>query len=109
MEDTGAEEEAEITYSELYPDVVKYANNWVSADGAFLIEAYEMDDHFEIGVVQVTMIRLELYRQTGSLPDLLDWKKVLLFAAMFFGIRKFKKHPVIYIAISAVIGILFAF
>ncbi len=62
-----------------------------------------------IGVVQVTMIRLELYRQTGSLPDLLDWKKVLLFAAMFFGIRKFKKHPVIYIAISAVIGILFAF
>ena len=52
--DTDEAEEVEITYSELYPDVLKFANNWVSADGSFLIEAYEMDDHFEIGVVQVT-------------------------------------------------------
>ena len=52
---------------------------------------------------------LELYKQTGSLLDILDWKKVALFAVMFVGIRKLKWHPVVYIAISAVIGLIFAF
>ena len=62
-----------------------------------------------ISVAQVAMLQLDLYRQTGSLLDLFDWKKVALFAVMFIGIRKLKWHPVIYIAISAVIGLLFSF
>ena len=62
-----------------------------------------------ISVAQVAMLQLDLYRQTGSLLDLFDWKKVALFAVMFVGIRKLKWHPVIYIAISAVIGLIFSF
>ena len=62
-----------------------------------------------ISVVQVAMFQMELYKQTGSLLDLLDWKKVALFVIMFVGIRKLKWHPVIYIAVSAVIGLIFAF
>ena len=62
-----------------------------------------------ISVVQVSIITLGLYQQSGSLLNLVDWKKLLLFAIMFFGIRKFKWHPVIYIAISAVVGLVFAF
>ena len=62
-----------------------------------------------ISVMQVAMLQLDLYRQTGSLLDLFDWKKVALFAVMFVGIRKLKWHPVIYIAISAVIGLVFSF
>ena len=62
-----------------------------------------------ISVVQVAMFQMELYKQTGSLLDLLDWKKVALFVVMFVGIRKLKWHPVIYIAVSAVIGLIFAF
>ncbi len=62
-----------------------------------------------ISIVQVTMIQMELYKQSGSLLNLLDWKKGLLFAVMFVAIRKFKWHPVIYIAISAVVGLIFAF
>ena len=34
---------------------------------------------------------------------------VLFFGVMLFGIMKFKKHPVVYIAIAAVVGILFKF
>ena len=62
-----------------------------------------------ISVAQVALLHFELYKQTGALPDLLDWKKLILFAACFLGIRKLKWHPVAFIAISAVIGIVFAF
>ena len=62
-----------------------------------------------ISVAQVAVLQLDLYKQTGSLLDLFDWKKVALFAVMFIGIRKLKWHPVIYIAISAVIGLIFSF
>ncbi len=62
-----------------------------------------------IGVVQVTMLRPELYQATHQVLDFLDWKKVALFLVMFIGIRKLKWHPVVYIAISAVIGLIFAF
>ena len=62
-----------------------------------------------IGVMQVAMFRMELYRQTGVFLDLLDWKKLLLFAASFIGVKKLKWHPVAFIAISAVIGVVFSF
>ena len=62
-----------------------------------------------ISVIQVAMIQLELYKETNSLLNLVDWKKLLLFIVIFAGIRKFKWHPVIYIAISAVVGLIFAF
>ena len=34
---------------------------------------------------------------------------VLFFGVMLYGIMKFKKHPVIYIVIAAVVGIVFKF
>ena len=36
-----------------------------------------------------------------------DYKKVILFAGILFGVLKFKKHPLVYIAIGAIFGILF--
>ena len=62
-----------------------------------------------IGVVKVAMFHLDLYQQTGAIMDLIDVKKIILFAAAFIGIKKLKWHPVAFIAISAVIGIVFAF
>jgi len=62
-----------------------------------------------VSVAQVALVHWELFRRTGLLIDLLDWKKLLLFAACFLGIRKLKWHPAAFIAISAVIGIIFAF
>lgn len=61
-----------------------------------------------IGVMQVAMFHLDLFRESGSYLDLFDWKKLLLFAVMFLGIKKLKWHPVAFIAISAVIGIVFS-
>lgn len=36
----------------------------------------------------------------------IDYKAVILFALLLFGIMKFKKHPVVYIGIGALVGIL---
>ncbi len=62
-----------------------------------------------ISVAQVALVRLELYQRSGVLLDLPDWKKLVLFAACFLGIRKLKWHPVAFIAASAAVGILLAF
>lgn len=62
-----------------------------------------------LSVVKVCMLHLDLYEKTGALLDLLDFKKIIYFALVFFAIKKFKKHPVMYIAASAVVGILLSF
>ncbi len=62
-----------------------------------------------ISVMQVALFQFDLYRQTGSLLDIFDWKKLALFVVMFVGIRKLKWHPVAFIAISAAVGLIFAF
>jgi len=41
--------------------------------------------------------------------DVITIIKVCYFGLIFFAIKKFKKHPIIYIAISAVVGILLKF
>jgi len=41
--------------------------------------------------------------------DLADPKKIIYFVLVFWAIKKFKKHPVAYIGISAVVGLVFAF
>ena len=62
-----------------------------------------------ISVVQASMLHVSLYEQTGKLLDLLDLKKLVYFVLVFIAIRKFKKHPILYIAVSAGIGILLSF
>ena len=62
-----------------------------------------------VSVMQVAVFNTELFKQTGSLIDLADPKKMIFFALIFWAIKKFKKHPVMYIGISAVIGIVLNF
>ena len=62
-----------------------------------------------IGVVEVSMLHMELFRQSGNFMDALDLLKLGYFVLVFFAIKKFKKHPVLYIAISAVVGIALSF
>ena len=47
------------------------------------------------------------YKLIGTAPlfQVVEPVKLLLFAACFFAIRKWKKHPALYIGISAVIGL----
>ena len=62
-----------------------------------------------VSVLQVAVLNTELFQQTGVIADLADPKKIIYFALVFWAIKKFKKHPVAYIAVSAVVGLLFRF
>lgn len=60
-----------------------------------------------LGVAKIALLRLDLFRKTGSFLDLLNWKCLLLAVLIYIGLKKFKKHPVLYIAAAAAAGILF--
>jgi len=62
-----------------------------------------------VGVAKVAMFQVELFRQTGSLLDLIDLKKLVFFVLTFAAIKKFKLHPIVYIACAAVVGIVLSF
>ena len=62
-----------------------------------------------LSVLQVSMFHFDLYQQTGVLMDAIDLKKIIFFIAAFAAIKKFKLHPIVYIACAAVVGIVLSF
>lgn len=64
-------------------------------------------------VARISLLDVDLFRQTGSLTDLFKFKALILAAVLLFltrGVGKLKNlHPVVFILASAVIGILFSF
>ncbi|MBQ8159201.1 MAG: chromate transporter [Clostridia bacterium] len=62
-----------------------------------------------INVAKVALVNLEAYAATGALGDLFTWKAIILGVLIFIGQKKLKWSPVIFIAISAVVGIIFTF
>lgn len=65
-----------------------------------------------IGLLTVSV--LTIFKSTFLIPEaqniasMIDLKKAVLFAVLTFLVFKFKKHPILYIAIGAVCGIVFA-
>ena len=62
-----------------------------------------------LNVARVALVNIPLFMQTHSVGDLFIWKALILGVAIFVAQRKLKLSPVIYILISAVIGVVFAF
>ena len=62
-----------------------------------------------IGVAEVAMFTADLYAQTGNLMDLCDIRKLIYCVMAFIAIRKIDVHPVVFIGISAVVGIVLGF
>lgn len=60
-------------------------------------------------VIKIALLNIELYEVTHNITDILYIKGIILFIILFYAIRKFKKHPVVYIGIAALIGIIFKF
>lgn len=60
-----------------------------------------------LGVAKIALLNIPLFEETGSFLDLIRFRQILLAAVMFFLLRKYKKHPIVYIAAAAVIGIVF--
>ena len=62
-----------------------------------------------LNVAKVALVNLPSFKVSGAVGDLFVWKAVLLAVVIFIGQRKLKWHPVIFIAISAAVGIAFGF
>lgn len=60
-------------------------------------------------VAKIALFNFEVFKITKSIKDLLDLKGIILFIIMFYAIRKFDKHPITYIIVAAIIGIVFNF
>jgi chromate transporter len=55
------------------------------------------------------IFQLQNLQLNGSLLKFFDYKSLFLLLIIFAAIRKFKKHPIIYISTAALIGIIFKF
>ncbi|MFI3230529.1 MAG: chromate transporter, partial [bacterium] len=62
-----------------------------------------------LSVIEMAILNTNLYSMTGEVIDLIDVKKLVYFAIVFIAIKKYKKHPVFYIGVSAIIGIALGF
>lgn len=57
-------------------------------------------------IFKISIIRLELFRESGFWANLLDWKAAVIFVVLFILIMKWKKHPLVFVAIGAAVGII---
>lgn len=62
-----------------------------------------------LNVAKVSLIDLNAFNATGAVGDLFVWKALVLGVILFIALRKLKWHPAIFIALSAVVGIIFKF
>lgn len=57
-------------------------------------------------VAKVALLRVSIFEETGKILDLFSIPSIILAIALFAGLKKFKKHPIVYIVIAAVMGII---
>lgn len=61
-----------------------------------------------LGVAKIAMFKADVFAQTGNFMQAVDYKSLILCMVLFVGIKLFKKvHPIVFIAIAAVAGIVF--
>lgn len=64
-----------------------------------------------ISVAEMALLRVSAY--TGfnleSFVNVINWKGIVLAVILFIGMKKFKAHPIVFIAIAALVGILIGF
>lgn len=60
-------------------------------------------------VLKISILAFDKYNITKKILDIFNFKGLILAIILFILINKYKKHPVVYIAASAVIGIIFKF
>lgn len=62
-----------------------------------------------LNVAKVALVNMEVLQQSGQITDFFRWKAIVLGGLILIAARKLKWHPVLLIAISAAVGIIFRF
>lgn len=62
-----------------------------------------------LSVARVALLDTEAFAKSGRYIDILDYKALILGSILFIMMRKTKLHPIIYVLIAALVGIIFQF
>ena len=62
-----------------------------------------------IGVVKESLLHLEAFAGLNTILSVFNWKGIALAVALWLIMKKWKAHPIAYIAIAAAAGIAFSF
>ena len=62
-----------------------------------------------IGVVKESLLYLGNFAGLNTLLSVFNWKGIVLAVVLWFVMKKWKTHPIAYIAIAAAAGIVFSF
>ena len=62
-----------------------------------------------IGVVKESLLILPNFAGLNTLLSIFNWKGIVLAVVLWFVMKKWKTHPIAYIAIAAAAGIVFSF
>ena len=62
-----------------------------------------------ISVALLALFHTENFTGLASIPSVLNYKAILLAIVVYITIKKFDKHPIVFIVASAVVGIIFQF
>lgn len=62
-----------------------------------------------LSVAQEALLYLENYAGISTILAVFNWKGILLAVVLFFLMKKWKAHPIVFIAIAAAVGIVFSF
>lgn len=63
-----------------------------------------------LGVAKLAFFSLDAFEQSGNFFMAVDYKSIILSVLVFIGITKFKKiHPIAFIVLAAVVGVVFKF
>lgn len=59
-----------------------------------------------VGIFTSSVIFLDKYKESGNIKDMFDIRIIAIFILIFLLNKKWKIHPVFYVALSAIIGII---
>lgn len=63
-----------------------------------------------LGVAKIAFFSADAFSQGAEFFAAVDYKSIILSVLIFFGVTKFKKiHPIVFILIAAVVGVVFKF
>ena len=62
-----------------------------------------------LNVVRIALVNMDALTSDAGLGEFFIWKALILAVLIFIGLRKLKWSPIVFIGISAVVGIIFKF
>lgn len=62
-----------------------------------------------LGVAKLALLKLDLYKSTGNVPDAVNLPAIVFAVILFCAMKKCKVHVIVFIGISAAVGILVGF